>query len=62
MPDTDKKYSAPPHIKVQRAKVVILPSGQKLILKNCAACMIEFYGTEIQIKCDECRKKKRASR
>jgi hypothetical protein len=29
--ETNPKYDAPPHIKVQRAKVVILPSGQKLI-------------------------------
>ena len=35
--------------------------ADKLILKNCADCTAEFYGSEIQIKCEKCLKKKRAS-
>lgn len=36
----------PPHVKMERAKVVVTTDGRKLILKSCADCAVEFYGTE----------------
>jgi hypothetical protein len=59
-PDFDRKIPPPPHLKVQRAKAVIL-NGVKLTLKKCAGCKAEFYGTEMQTRCEKClAKRKRA--
>jgi hypothetical protein len=57
-PDFDRKISPPPNMKVQRAKAVIL-NGVKLTLKKCAGCKDEFYGTEMQTRCENCLAKKR---
>lgn len=45
-PDRPYAPKLPPHIKVQRAKVIITVDGRKLILRSCADCCVEFYGTE----------------
>jgi hypothetical protein len=59
-PDFDRKIPPPPYVKVQRAKAVIV-NGVKLILKRCVGCKAEFYGTEMQTRCEKClAKRKRA--
>ena len=41
--DSISKQMAPPHIKIQRAKAIIM-DGVELWLKECARCGREFYG------------------
>jgi hypothetical protein len=57
-PDFERRMPPSPHVKVQRAKVVIL-NGVKLILKKCAGCKIKFCGTDAQLRCEQCVAKKR---
>jgi len=47
-----------PFLKVERAKSVVL-NGKLLILKHCTKCGVEFYGEEMYLKCEACRKRKR---
>ena len=57
VPDFNRRFARPPHVRVQRAKVVIL-NGLKLILKTCTRCRLEFYGTETRATCDSCKSKR----
>jgi hypothetical protein len=49
-----------PFLKVERAKSVVL-NGKLLILKKCVKCSAEFYGEEMYLKCEECRKRRKKS-
>jgi predicted Zn-ribbon and HTH transcriptional regulator len=53
---------SPVFAKVQRAQSVIV-HGKHLFLKECKKCGCDFYGVEMQTRCDEClgKRKKRAS-
>jgi Zn finger protein HypA/HybF involved in hydrogenase expression len=44
----------PPHLKVQRAKVIVTDAGVKH-LAECESCGEEKYITEGQTVCDECK-------
>jgi hypothetical protein len=56
--DFERKMPHPPQVKVQRARVVIL-DGKRLVLKKCEGCQVEFYETELILRCEKCRTKKR---
>lgn len=41
-------------LKPEKTKSVVL-DGKLLILKRCVKCDVEFYGEDIQVKCEPCR-------
>jgi hypothetical protein len=48
----------PPHVKIQRAKVIVDDEGQKF-LTTCDSCGKEKYIIEGQAVCAECRSKRK---
>jgi hypothetical protein len=48
----------PPHVKIQRAKVIVDDEGQKFLM-TCDSCQKEKYIIEGQTVCEECRSKRK---
>jgi hypothetical protein len=51
----------PPHLKIQRAKVIVDDEGQKF-LGVCDSCGREVYLAEDQTLCDECKARPKRKR
>jgi hypothetical protein len=49
----------PPHVKIQRAKVIVDNEGQKFLM-TCESCGADVYLREGQTICEKCSKRKKS--
>jgi len=49
----------PPHVKIQRAKVIVDNEGEKF-LRTCAVCGSDVYLLEGQTVCSQCSNRKKS--
>jgi hypothetical protein len=47
-------------LKPERTKSIVL-DGKLLLLKRCVKCSADFYGEEVDVKCESCRNAVRRS-